>query len=150
MAFGIDDAVTAASKLIDDAINRIWPDPQARASAEATTIKATADAAIATLQQQMSVMLAEAQSADKWTSRARPSFLYVMYVMILTALPYGMLSAFFPETARFAAAGAQAWLAAVPQGLWDLFQFVAGGYVGARTIEKIAPGVVQAVSRRTA
>ena len=148
MPFDIPGAVSAASKLIDDAIQRIWPTPEQRASAEATTIKATADAAIATLQQQMSVMLAEAQSDDKWTSRARPSFLYVMYVMILVALPYGLLSSFAPDTARAAAAGAQAWLAAVPQGLWDLFQTVALGYVAARSADKMAPMIMSAVGQR--
>jgi hypothetical protein len=38
--------------------------------------------------------LAEAQSADPWTSRARPNFLYVMYILLPTALPTGVLSAF--------------------------------------------------------
>ncbi len=47
----------------------------------------------------ISVALAEAQSSDKWTSRARPSFLYVMYTMILFAIPFGFLYAFRPEFA---------------------------------------------------
>ncbi len=47
MAFGIDDAIANATKLIDDGINKIWPDPTAKATAEAMMIKATSDAAIA-------------------------------------------------------------------------------------------------------
>jgi hypothetical protein len=31
----------------------------------------------------MAAVLAEAESPDPWTSRARPSFLYVMYVLLL-------------------------------------------------------------------
>ena len=83
MAFGIDDAISNASKLINDAINKIWPNPTDEAAAQAMIIKANADAALSALQQQMSVMLAEANSSDKWTSRARPSFMYVMYILML-------------------------------------------------------------------
>lgn len=136
MAFGIDDAVASATKLVDDAINKIWPDPAQRASAEAITLKATADAAVATMAQSMSIMLAEAKSEDKWTSRARPSFLYVIYLMILASIPMGVVYAIAPATAEHIATGMQAWLAAIPQPLWDLFGYGYCGYVLARSAEK--------------
>lgn len=142
MAVGIDDAVAGAIKLIDDAINKIWPDPQQRASAEATLIKAQAEAAILQMQQQMSVMLAEAQSNDPWTSRARPSFLYVMYLMILVCLPFGVLWAFNPVIGQRMADGMQQWLSAVPDALWQTFMVGYLGYTGARTWEK-AKGVTR-------
>lgn len=138
MAFGIDDAVAGASKLIDDAINRIWPDPASKATAEAITIKATADAAIAQMAQSMSVMMAEAQSTDPWTSRARPSFLYVMYVLILFAIPMGFLAAFRPDLAVAVAKGMQAWLGAIPDGLWATFGTGYAGYAIARSWDKRA------------
>lgn len=134
---GIDDAVAGASNLIDDAINKIWPDPKDKASAEAITIKATTDAAIAQMAQSMSVMLAEAQSADPWTSRARPSFLYVMYVMILFAIPMGIVAAFRPDIAAAVAQGMQAWLHAIPDGLWATFGIGFSGYAAARSYEKV-------------
>lgn len=137
MAFGIDDAVGAASKLFDDAINKIWPDPTAKAAADAQVIKATADAALAQLQTQMSVMLAEANSTDTWTSRARPSMMYVMYILILTAIPMGLLYAFDPKHADLIAKGLQAWLSAIPDSLWSLFQFSFLGYSASRTVEKV-------------
>lgn len=137
MAFGIDDAVAGASKLFDDAINKIWPDPAQRASAEALTIKATADAAIGQMQQAMSVMLAEAQSADPWTSRARPTFLYVVYLLILVGIPFSVLWAFEPATADRMASGFQKWLAAIPDGLWTTFGIGYGGYALSRTYEKV-------------
>jgi hypothetical protein len=142
MAFGIDDAVTAASKLVDDALTRIWPDPTQRATAEAITIKATADAAISQMAQSMSVMLAEAQSADKWTSRARPSFLYVMYLLILAAIPMGIVWAFEPAYAERIATGLQKWLAAIPDGLWATFGVGYSGYAISRSYEK-AKGVAK-------
>ena len=35
---------------------------------------------------QMSAIVAEAKSADPWTSRARPTFLYVFYLMVYDVL----------------------------------------------------------------
>jgi len=137
MAFGIDDAVANASKLIDDAINKIWPDPKDAAAAQATIIRANAEAALAALQQQMSVMLAEANSTDKWTSRARPSFLYVMYILMLGSIPMGIIYAIDPAHADKIAVGLQKWLAAIPDAMWTMFGFCFCGYTGARTVEKI-------------
>lgn len=138
--FGIDDAIGQASKLIDDGINKIWPDPTAKATAEALTIKATADAAIAQLQTSMSAIVEEAKSTDPWTSRARPSFLYVMYTFILMAIPYSFAFAFAPEAAAHMVSGMQSFLSAIPEGMWATFGIGYTGYVGARSYEK-AKGV---------
>jgi hypothetical protein len=135
--FGIDDAIAGVSKLIDDGINAAFPTPEAKASAQAAIIKAQTDAAVATLQQQMSVMLAEANSKDPWTSRARPSFLYVMYVMILAAIPMGVVAALRPEIATAIAQGMRAWLAAIPDALWQVFGVCFCGYTASRGWEKI-------------
>lgn len=83
---------------------------------------------------QLSAILAEAKSADPWTSRARPTFLYVMYVMILAAIPMGVLSVFRPQMASQVAAGMQAWLAAIPTELWTVFGVGYLGYTGARSL----------------
>jgi phosphotransferase system glucose/maltose/N-acetylglucosamine-specific IIC component len=88
------------------------------------------------LETRMSAILAEANSPDPWTSRARPSFLYVIYVMVLMAIPMGVLSAFRPDMAGAIAAGMQAWLAAIPEDLYVLFGVGYVGYAGARTFEK--------------
>jgi hypothetical protein len=133
---GIDDAIAGASKLIDDAINKIWPSETDKANSQAVIIKATADAALAQMAQQMSVMLEEAKSADKWTSRARPSFLYVMYIMILISIPFGIIWAFEPAYAERMAKGLQLWLAAIPDGLWATFGIGYSGYAVARSVEK--------------
>jgi hypothetical protein len=137
MAFGIDDAIASATKLIDDAINRIWPDPAAKASGEALIIRANAEAALAQLRQQMSVMQDEARSTDPWTSRARPSFMYVMYILILAAIPMGIVSAVSPDTAHAIASGVQRWLAAIPADLWQMFGLCFVGYSASRTVEKV-------------
>jgi H+/Cl- antiporter ClcA len=137
MAFGIDDAISNVSSLLKDGIDKIWPNPTDEAAAKVAILKATADAAVSQLQAANQVMLAEASSQDKWTSRARPSFMYVIYVCILTGLPMGVLSAFNPETATNIAKGFQAWLSAIPQDMWSLFGVGYVGYTGSRTWEKV-------------
>lgn len=85
---------------------------------------------------QMSAILAEAKSADPWTSRARPSFLYVMYIMIIAAIPMGILSVFKPDMAVQIAVGMKSWLSAIPDNLWNVFGIGYLGYTGAREYGK--------------
>ena len=121
-------------------IERLFPDKtkQAaeRAQAELALAQLNQDGTLKELGVQMSAILAEAQSADPWTSRARPSFLYVMYVLILTSIPFGVFFAFKPESAVQVAAGLKAWLDAIPSEMWWLFGAGYLGYTGARTFEK--------------
>ena len=42
----------------------------------------------------LSAIIAEANSKDPWTSRARPTFMYVIYLLILSSIPMGVLFAF--------------------------------------------------------
>jgi hypothetical protein len=136
MAFGIDDAISAVAGLGETIVKTIWPNPTEEANAKAAIITAQVDAAVRQLQAAQAVMLAEAQSSDPWTSRARPTFLYVMYACILAAIPMGVLFAFSPEVANRIATGFGAWLNAIPESMWQLFGVGYLGYAGARTWEK--------------
>ena len=121
-------------------IDRLFPDKVAQASERAKAeLELTAlqqSGKLQEIQIQMSAIIAEAQSPDPWTSRARPSFLYVIYLVILLGVPMGFLSAFRPDVATQVATGFGAWLAAVPDALWALFGAGYLGYTGARTFEK--------------
>ena len=130
------DPVTAVSGLLDDAINKIWPNPEDKANASAISMKAAADAAISQLNAQLSVMKAEESSEDPWTSRARPSFLYVIYILILASLPMGVLFAFNPVVATAVVTGFHNWLSAIPSDLINLFGIGYLGYTGSRSVEK--------------
>jgi len=130
MAF---DPWTASMELISKAIDKIFPDPAQRDAAKLELFKATQDGQFKEIELQMSAILAEAKSADPWTSRARPSFLYVMYILILAAIPMGIVSAFRPEIAVHIADGMKAWLAAVPDSLWAVFGVGYTGYTVARS-----------------
>lgn len=117
-------------------LDKLIPDPAARDRAKAELLKAENGAEMEKITAQLSAIVAESRSADPWTSRARPTFLYVMYVMILASIPMGALWAFEPAIADRVALGLQKWLAAIPQEVWWLFGTGYLGYTGARTWEK--------------
>lgn len=118
-------------------IDRVLPDREARDRAKLELLKLEGTQAAETIRTQMSAIIAEAQSADPWTSRARPSFLYVMYILLLWALPMGLLAAFRPEAAQNIAAGMNAYLAGIPEPLYALFGTGYLGYTAARQWGKI-------------
>ncbi|MCL6741998.1 holin family protein [Sphingomonas sp. RB56-2] len=128
--------VGPVSKLLD----KIIPDPQARDRAKLELIKLQGDQEMQAIGAQMQAIVAEAQSADPWTSRARPSFLYVMYALILWAIPMGLIAAFDPRLARGIANGMSSYLRGLPEQLYMLFGTGYLGYTMARTWGK-AKGV---------
>jgi hypothetical protein len=128
---------TAAVGVIGKVIDKVFPDPVQAAIAKAELVKLQQDGELKELEIRMSAIIAEAQSKDPWTSRARPSFLYVMYALILAAIPMGVLHAYNPELAVSIATGLKAWLEALPEELWWLFGAGYLGYTGARTIDKV-------------
>lgn len=133
MAF---DPITAALDFGGKLVDKLFPDPAQRDAAKLELLKMQQSGELEWFKTGMSVMLAEAQSADPWTSRARPSFLYVMYIMILAAIPMGIVSAASPETATNIAKGLQAWLHAIPDGMWATFGIGYSGYAIARSYDK--------------
>ena len=58
---------------------------------------------------------------DPWITRARPTFLYVMYTLLLGAIPAGLIAAVRPQMAQAIAAGMSAYLNAIPEPLYALF-----------------------------
>ena len=69
-------------------------------------------------------------------SRARPSFLYVVYILLLSAIPMGVLTVFNPGAALDLTTGFKAWLGAIPDSILTLFGTVMTGYVIGRSWEK--------------
>jgi len=124
------------SDLLGKVLERAVPDPVQRAAAKAELLKLQQEGATRDLETRMSAIIAEAKSKDKWTSRARPGFLYVMYAMILASIPIGFLGAWQPDIAASVATGMQAWLQAIPQAMWGVFGAGYLGYAGMRTIDK--------------
>src|SRR5687768_7547551 len=129
----IDGIVGPVAKLLD----KIIPDPQARDRAKLELIKLQGDQEMQSIGAQMQAIVAEAQSPDPWTSRARPSFLYVMYALILWSIPMGLISAADPAMGSGIAAGMTAYLRGIPEELYALFGTGYLGYTAARTWGKV-------------
>ena len=118
-------------------IDKVIPDKAAQEKAKLDLLALQGTQEMQQIQTQLSAIVAEANSKDPWTSRARPSFLYVMYVMILWALPMGVLAAFRPDTARDIAAGMNAYLNGLPEPLYALFGTGYLGYTAMRQWGKV-------------
>lgn len=127
-----DAVFNIGGKLID----KFFPDPEQAAKAKAELLQMQQDGKLKEIEIQLSAIVMEAQSRDPWTSRARPTFLYVMYALIIASIPMGVLFAFKPELAGGIAAGMQSWLQAIPGELYTLFGAGYLGYTGFRSYDK--------------
>ena len=122
--------------LVNRVVDKILPDEKAKEAAKIELLKLQGSQEIEQINSQLSAIIAESKSNDPWTSRARPSFLYVIYIFILSSIPMGVLYAVSPETANNITAGVTGWLNAFPDELYTLFGIGYLGYTGARTIDK--------------
>lgn len=118
-------------------LDKLIPDKESRARAKLELLQLEGTQELRTIEARLAAIVAEAGSQDPWTSRARPSFLYVIYVLLLWSLPMGVLAAFSPATARDIAAGMNAYLAGIPEPLYALFGTGYLGYTAARQWGKV-------------
>lgn len=129
------------ASIAGDVIKRVLPGEKI---SEEDRIKLESEMRLAIMSQEnkelgtrMSAILAEAKSKDPWTSRARPTFMYVMYIMILTSIPFGILYIFAPSEAMDLTEGMKNWLGAIPDMLWGVFGAGYLGYAGVRSFDKM-------------
>lgn len=125
--------ISPISRIID----RVLPDQEARSAAKLELLKLEGTQELEALRARLSPIMAEAQSADPWTSRARPAFLYVIYALILWSIPIGILSAFRPQMAEAIGEGMNNYLGGIPESLYALFGTGYLGYTAARTWGKV-------------
>jgi hypothetical protein len=119
----LDGIIAPIAGLLD----KLIPDPKARDDAKLKLLELQGTQEMEAAKTQISAILAEAQSTDPWTSRARPSFLYVMYALLLWSIPMGLIAAFQPQVAKDIGSGMNAYLAGIPEPLYALF---GTGYLG--------------------
>lgn len=124
------------TSLISDVIDKIFPDKDEAQKAKLKLMELEQKGDLNDLKTRMSAILAEAKSNDPWTSRARPSFMYVMYILLLFAIPMGVLSVVNPSAATTITHGMTAYLNALPDNLWWLFGAGYLGYTGAQSYDK--------------
>ena len=125
----IEGIIGPVAKLLD----KIIPDPEARDRAKLELLKVQGGQEMQAVQAQMAAIIAEANSHDPWTSRARPSFLYVMYALLLWSIPMGLIAAVNPGMAQGIARGMTSYLAGIPEELYALFGTGYLGYTVARS-----------------
>lgn len=128
--------LTPVLSSVTSIIDKVIPDPGQKAELKAQMEQALLNADLQKEVKRYEAIVAEANSEDKWTSRARPSFMYVMYILLLTSIPYGALYAYNPTLAMGFAAGAKSWFNAIPQELYTLMGAVSLGYIGSRSYDK--------------
>ena len=139
---GVSDLASGIVKPLFSLIDNLFTSDDERATAKLKLLRMEQAGELETVKQQMSLLISDSQSKDKWTSRARPSFLYVMYFLFASAVPVGILSIFNPEAATQLANGMGAWLNHIPEELWNAFWICFTGYTAGRTYEK-AKGVAK-------
>lgn len=130
----VDSLIGPIASIID----KLIPDKAARDKAKLELLQLQGTQELAEINARLSAIVAEANSQDPWTSRARPSFLYVVYLMLLWALPMGVIAAFRPEAAQAIAQGMNAYLNGLPEPLYALFGTGYLGYTAARQWGKIS------------
>ena len=119
-------------------IDKVIPDKAAREKAQLELMRLEGTQEMEIVQARLAAIVAEAQSPDPWTSRARPSFLYVMYLMILFSLPMGLIACFNPQSAHdIGGGGITGYLNGLPEPLYALFGTGYLGYTVARQWGKV-------------
>ncbi len=133
MSLGIVTPLLAP--LIDLARSAIG-DPERRAELEAALTRAAAASERALDEARRDVVVAEATGHSPAQRNWRPHFMYVcMALLVWYAVPLPLLSVLL-DTDLADLIG----LSHVPPGLWTLLTVGMGGYIGARTVEKLSAG----------
>jgi hypothetical protein len=85
-----------------------------------------------------SILVAEASSPDKWTSRARPAFMYVFYFLLISLVIVApFIGIYFPLQMDLFYKNVSAGFKAVPDAMWATFTCGYLGYTAARQYGKI-------------
>lgn len=132
----IADAVSGVATPLFGLIDKLFTSDEERAAAKLRLVELEQSGELETLKASLSAILAEAQSGDKWTSRARPSFLYLMYFVILLCVGGSIAGIWFSVEVKVAADNMGHLFDAIPESLYWLFGTGYLGYSGARSFDK--------------
>lgn len=119
-------------------IDKLIPDPAANAAAQLELMRLDQNGQLQELQTRMSAILAEANSQDPWTSRARPSFMYLFYIIIsFMVMAAPLLGIWFPEKMDLFFLNVSKGFNSIPVELWYTFSAGFLGYSGSKSFEAI-------------
>ncbi len=118
-------------------LDKVIADPKQRDEAKLKLLELQQNGEIAYLKNQSANIRAEAKSLDPYTSRARPTFLYVMYLMLIMCMAGSIIGIWYPGEMAQAADNIGYLFGAIPDALYTLFGAGYLGYTGARTVDKL-------------
>lgn len=122
--------------LVGGALDKIFPDKDKANEAKLKMLELQQSGQFKELELAYDAIKTEAASGDKWTSRARPAFMYVFYIMLLAGIPMGIVYSISPGVADGIIQGFKSWFEAIPDEIYWLFGSGYLGYTTARTYEK--------------
>ncbi len=118
-------------------IDRMFPDAEEADKRKAELALMAQQGDLKELEISMSAIITEANSKDPFTSRARPCFMYVIYLVIITlVLVFPVLGIWFPDHMGTFYENVAKGFEAIPEAMWWTFTSGYLGYTGARTFEK--------------
>lgn len=118
-------------------LDKMFPDPVERAEAEARLRAADQQGDLKQLEISLSAILAEAQSENPIVSTARPAFMWVFYLVIVTlGVITPVIGVWYPAGMETFYANVAKGFAAIPAEMWATFTVGYLGYTGAREYGK--------------
>lgn len=121
------------SKLID----KFFPNPEDKAKAQLELLRMQQEGELKEMETALSAIIAEANSPDPWTSRARPAFMWFFYLLLFSlVIAAPTMGIFYPAHMAQFFLNVAAGFAAIPEALWWTFSTGYLGYVGARQYGK--------------
>jgi len=112
-------------------IGRLIPDPQAQAEAQLKLAQMAQNGELAQLNAAVQVILAE--SNGNWLQRSWRPLMMVLFAGLVTARWFGLSAPNMSE--------------AEVMKLWEIVQLGIGGYTIGRSVEKVAPSIVDALKK---
>jgi len=137
MALGTAAIVGGLFDVGSKVIDRLFPDPEQQAEAKRELQKLEQEGELEHMSVRLSAIMAEANSEDPWTSRARPSFMYVFYLVILFLVIIApLVGVFYPEQMTLFFDNVSKGFKAIPEELWATFTAGYLGYGAFRSYDK--------------
>ena len=137
MALGTTAIVGGLFDIGGKVIDRMFPDPEEKARAKQELTKLEQEGELEQMSVRLSAILAEAKSDDPWTSRARPSFMYVFYLVILSLVIVApLVGVAYPEQMTLFFDNVSKGFTAIPEELWATFTAGYLGYGAMRSYDK--------------
>ena len=115
--FGIAEMAALGSKILE----RVVPGGAEAEKAKLALAELVQSGELQQLATSAQIRLADAKSGDVLAARARPWFLYIMYIMMVASIPMGICEAINPSIAKAIELGMTNWFKAIPIELWLFF-----------------------------